>query len=488
MHIVAWAHKHVGIILVTLVMLWTSVAVVYHLGTEPLQDYDESTYAQVAHEIRTEHHLCSLTYAGNAYVRKPPLLFWFMSASGSVLGETPFDLRLPSALSGIALVALVILLAFELSGSSILAAFAGAILATTSPYIEAARQVRMDVLVTLCIVATVYFFVRAMRAPTQTQQGWFLLFGVAAGLAILAKSVIAAFALVPVMCIIVLCRQLAVLWNKRLWYGIGATIFVAAPWHIYETVRLGSVFWQQYIGVEVIARTHTNAFGTVINTNDILLRYFEQFCQPWLLLSCISGALLVVGWSTIECQRRAFVVSCIITVTCIATLFFSTATKAPTYFLPLYPFAALAIALSIPPIPSRLLRALLPGVLVCLVLVAAQFTIYNAYHLNPYYAYTVTLAQEESVVAALINKTPLATPWYAYGDEELGSIKFYTQRLDPLAVSDTSTPTPGSLIVTYSSAYANFLKEYPTITTTTLYRGRHVTLLRVVQPKEMFRR
>src|SRR5580700_7303911 len=193
---------------------WVSAAVIlaasawvalYHLGSAPFQDYDEATYAQVTHEMRASGNLFLLTHDGEAYFEKPPLYFWLADASESIFGENEFAMRLASALSLIALVAAVMLLTYELSESVVAARLAGALLLTIAPVVDTARQVRMDVLTSFFIIFGAYGFARALKDPR-----WFYLFGVAIGLAVMTKSVVAVFAFVAAFFI-------ALLWNRWSW-------------------------------------------------------------------------------------------------------------------------------------------------------------------------------------------------------------------------------------------------------------------------------
>jgi 4-amino-4-deoxy-L-arabinose transferase-like glycosyltransferase len=459
--------------LIILIMLGASGFLLYRLGAEPLQDYDEATYAEVVHEALADHNFLSFTYGGGDYFKKPPLIFWCMGASESLLGETTFAMRLPFVLSGIALIAILILLAYEVSGSLFTTALAGAIAATTDPLMETARQVRTDVPVTLCIMVAVYCFVRGLR-----DRRWFILFGAMAGLAVLAKSVIAVFAFVAAVAIIFFYQRYDLLKEKYLWYGIGMFILVAAPWHLYETLQYGWPFWQQYIGVEVLARTQMNIFWTVTITNGELIRYLEQFFEPWLWVLCSATVVFLFRWKSIARDRRAFICACLVTITCIGVVFFSASTKAPTYFMPLYPFAALVIALSIPPLSSRRTKIIGGCIAVFLVGCGAMGTFYNAYHLNPYYATTLALAVDEKNIGNILAQTP-AGPWYVYDDENLGSIMFYSQHLHPLALLPQSSLAPGSLIVVDSNEQSTLVSNFPKLKTELVYGGSQVMLLKV---------
>src|SRR6185312_6187863 len=191
-----------GLLACAVVLAVASALLLYHLGKDSLQDYDEATYAQVVHEALVSHQYLSYTEGGANYFKKPPLAFWAMEVSETVLGENTFAQRLPFVLFGIATLAALMLLVYEVSANTWAAALAGAVLATTAPFMETARQVRVDIPVIFFIVLAVYFFLRALQ-----NQKWFLAFGAAVGFAVMSKSVIAVFAGVAALFILVLYRR-----------------------------------------------------------------------------------------------------------------------------------------------------------------------------------------------------------------------------------------------------------------------------------------
>src|SRR6185437_15855966 len=266
-----------GPLAMVLVLAAASAFLLHGLGAEPLQDYDEATYAQVVHEALVSHDYLSYTEGGANYFKKPPLMFWAMEVSESLAGENAFAMRLPFALSGIALIALVMLIVLEASGSGWAAAFGGAVLATTAPFMETAREVRLDVPVAFFCVLAVYFTMRSL-----VNRKWLVGAGVALGLAVLSKSVIAVFVGLAVLLVFLLSGKSDLFKSKQLYYGAGAFLLVALPWHLYEWALFGNAFFAQYIGVEVLARSQENLFWTVSLTNADYVQYLTQFTEPWL--------------------------------------------------------------------------------------------------------------------------------------------------------------------------------------------------------------
>src|SRR6202012_708036 len=129
------------------VLLASACLLFYKLGAEPFQDYDEATYAEVTTESLASHNYLTFTYNYQPYFNKPPLWFWLMDASKSAIGDNELRNRLPSALSGLALILVLIVIVYAVTQNGYAGALAGGVWATTSAFIEPARQARFDILV-----------------------------------------------------------------------------------------------------------------------------------------------------------------------------------------------------------------------------------------------------------------------------------------------------------------------------------------------------
>jgi 4-amino-4-deoxy-L-arabinose transferase-like glycosyltransferase len=128
---------------------------------------DEPRYLQVAEELRALRHgpsgLVLLRLDDRPYDQKPPLYFWLAAAFGAPAGRVGEGAaRLPSALAGIATVALTLSLGTRMLGgrSALLGA---ALLATVFEFAHLARRVQLDVLLTLLESAALALFWRVDR-------------------------------------------------------------------------------------------------------------------------------------------------------------------------------------------------------------------------------------------------------------------------------------------------------------------------------------
>jgi 4-amino-4-deoxy-L-arabinose transferase-like glycosyltransferase len=463
-----------GFIACVVVLLCAGAFLLYGLGNDPLQDYDEATYAEVVHEALESGSLLSYAEGGAPFLEKPPLGFLAMEASISLFGESTFALRLPFALFGIASILALMLLVYEVRRSMWAAALAGGILATMPPFMEASRQVRLDIPLVFFTTLAVYFFVRGLKNPK-----WFIAFGAATGLAVMSKSVVAVFALVAAAGLVVLYRRFDVFLNKYLYWGGAAFVTVAAPWHVWEWMQFGSVFWSRYIGFNVIDRTQENLFWTVQITNADYVWYLQQFARPWFQVFCIAVAAIAMGWKWIPQEPRRFVGVCIVATASVLGIFFIAKTKAPTYLLPMYPFIAAAIALIVMSVKQRLLQVA-AGVLCVLLLISAAHTTYTyAYHLDPYFKVVMDMSKDEEQIGTILRTVPLSVPVYVFDFPNLGSIAYHSRHLSIGKLTATSTSSTKGYVIAASKSLGLFGATYKTVTAKVLYQGPEVTLLQI---------
>jgi len=153
--------------LAALVLAAAAVLLLTRLGGTGLWAPDEPRYAEVAEELRSLdagwRGLVVLHLNGEPYDQKPPLYFWLAALAGAPLGRvTEAAARLPSALAGIACVALCMVFGARLVGAR-RAVLAAALLLTSQEFAHLARRVQLDVVLTLFETAALYAFWRFDR-------------------------------------------------------------------------------------------------------------------------------------------------------------------------------------------------------------------------------------------------------------------------------------------------------------------------------------
>src|SRR5262245_23578024 len=99
--------------------VWVSVCwivVFWRLGYASLLDPDEAHYAQLTREMLREHRWLVPILDGRPFIDKPVLFNWLQGASVSLLGESEFAARLPTAIAAVAMFFLTRWLASALFG------------------------------------------------------------------------------------------------------------------------------------------------------------------------------------------------------------------------------------------------------------------------------------------------------------------------------------------------------------------------------------
>lgn len=337
--------------------VWASVGVAVaaaammlpYLGEAPLALYDEQTYVRVAMESIERDDFVTFTHYDNLWFEKPPLYFWFLYTSLSFCG--PLDTasqecinamgRLPSALAGVGVVVLVMLLAQLLTGSFVAAAVSGTILLLTPPFVEGARTVLLDIVVAFYILLALYAFWRALKEDTR----WYWLFGAAVGLAVLAKSIIAVFALLGAGLIALWLRDASFLYSKRFWVGALIGVAVALPWHLALTLQHGGAFWQEYLGTHVVERYGENLFVDPGLQADYTLHLFV-YAKVITALFLLAVVFLPRYWLLLDRPQKAALGAMLALTFGMLFVFYTAQTRAFSYLLPVYPVAALALGIA----------------------------------------------------------------------------------------------------------------------------------------------
>lgn len=156
---------------------WTLLAavalglLVFDLGGIDLWAPDEPRYAQVAEEMRRAERgaqdLVLLRLGGEPYTQKPPLYFWLAAGLGGLSGSvSEWSARLPSAMAGLATLALWARIGWRLHPGTSVAWLTTALLLTSFRFAHFARRAQLDVLLALFETAALVGFIAWHDAET----------------------------------------------------------------------------------------------------------------------------------------------------------------------------------------------------------------------------------------------------------------------------------------------------------------------------------
>lgn len=175
------------------------------LGAYDLSAPDEPRFALVAREMIQDQHWLLPHRNGNAYPDKPPLLFWSIAAVSLLQGGevNTFSARLPSVLAALGLLLLMFRWARDEEDSPLLPWIYVLVLASCYRFFFSAHMVQIDMLLCLCVTASMLTGWRALQGLDYKPA----LLGLFLGLGILAKGPVGYLVPVGAFVFTVSCRQ-----------------------------------------------------------------------------------------------------------------------------------------------------------------------------------------------------------------------------------------------------------------------------------------
>jgi len=265
----------------------------------PLIDWDEATYAEVAHEALINHSYVDLTWNGRSYLKKPPLLFWALAASFKTFGESEFSARLPPVIMGVG--TLVLIYGMAAADFGPLAGLMAGILPLGFYFFVArgGRECATDAPLIFFSALAIFALGRA-----RSRRGWAPVAGVACGLALLSKG---AAGLIPLSVVVVsvLTPACSELGTAPLITIVGISIGIAAPWFVYQLFHNSPGFWTTYIKDETLLRIVKHLEDKPVAAGFTARTFIREVCYLWPLLLPLAGlahaAFRSRGWRFLRC-------------------------------------------------------------------------------------------------------------------------------------------------------------------------------------------
>lgn len=232
------------------ILLALSILVILGGAGVSFMDVDAAQYASISREMTETGSILKIYNGGREYLDKPPLLFWLSAASIWLLGANPFAYKLPSLIFacwagwGISRLG-------KAWYSSKIGYFSALLWMTCQGFFLMNQDVRTDLLLTSCIVLSVWKF-DSFWTRQKIQDG--ILAGLFTGLAMLAKGPLGLIlpGLVTLTNLIRL-QQLPFLLRLKAWIWLPVTALVLVPMSIGLFQQFGSeglyfYYWKQSFG------------------------------------------------------------------------------------------------------------------------------------------------------------------------------------------------------------------------------------------------
>ena len=283
-------------------------------------------------------------YHQDLWNTKPPLLIWLLTGCMAVFGPTEFALRLPSLVSSLGTILLVMLFLRRITRSVPIAAFGGFALAASIGFFgeHGARTADYDAL--LCFFTTSYlmllFFALHRRPPPRR---WLLLAGVMGAGALLTKGIAGGVPGAGVLLYALVVRRWRRLFGTPA-YPIAAVI-AAAPVLIFLVLREATL--PGYLHA-MIYNDVSGRFNEALDDHSGSPFYYldDTFIRG--LFSLGPAALLVPLVLPIAQGRvRLAIVFALCVSLAQLVIVTMSSTKLTHYYLSAYPFVAIAAALAV---------------------------------------------------------------------------------------------------------------------------------------------
>jgi 4-amino-4-deoxy-L-arabinose transferase-like glycosyltransferase len=331
------------------------------LSPPSLMDDVDAVQAQIARSMLSSGDWVTARLDGVAYLEKPPLIYWMIAISYKVFGVHDWAARIPVALSAVALCFTTA--AFGAWAFGRRAGFyAGLCMSTCIGLFLFTRILVPDVILTLVIALALWAFLRILEDDEPHPRAWAAVFAASLGVGLLLKSLIAIVFPVAAVVIYLLCtRQLfsAQIWRRlRPFSGLAIILLIAAPWHIFATLRnppyfsftmkslpgeYHGFFWFFFINEQLLRflnLRYPRDYNTVPRVYFWLLNLAWLF--PW---SVYLPAAIKLSYRSVDrAGRTRLLALCWIG---FVLVFFTFSTTQEYYSMPCYPAFALLIGSAI---------------------------------------------------------------------------------------------------------------------------------------------
>jgi 4-amino-4-deoxy-L-arabinose transferase-like glycosyltransferase len=274
-------------------------------------------------------------------LNKPPLTYWLIGISYKLFGANYGSARLPSVLAALLVLAIVYSLGVRLDGKRA-GLISVAMLASSYLFLSFARMAMSDMLLTLCVTASLACFVIALTDQGSQSKALALLGYVALALGVLTKGPVAvALVAAPIGLELVFRFNRGDLRKLRLLPGVILFLLIGAPYFFLVYARVGAVPLRFFFFGENLQRFTGQIYGA--SGRPVwyeLVAFFSDFA-PWSLLVFVA---LWFRWRRRAEQESNSARVLYLWLGCAIVLFSLSSFKLDYYLLPAMPASALIIA------------------------------------------------------------------------------------------------------------------------------------------------
>ncbi len=365
------------IVSVIWILVVSYIAFLWHLGSTALVDETEPLFAEAARQMTVTGNWVTPYFNESTRFDKPPLIYWLMAIGYKVIGVNEWAVRLPSALSAIALIILgfYTLRYFGFTNSKtkdfsaqknhrqlwLAACIGSALIGLNLQTIIWGRMGVSDMLLSGCMGSALFCFflgyasevksnkLTVIKEQLQLPNKWYLSFYILTGLAVLAKGPVGV--VLPgliIFCFLVYVNQFwSVVREIRLLWGITIFLVITVPWYVLVILENGQSYIDSFFGYHNFER-----FTDVVNGHDapwyfyfiIVLALFAPW-SVYLPLGIMRSRWWQYNYWRKQPRQYHLKIFAFWWFICIFVFFSISVTKLPSYVLPLIPAAAILVAL-----------------------------------------------------------------------------------------------------------------------------------------------
>jgi 4-amino-4-deoxy-L-arabinose transferase-like glycosyltransferase len=294
----------------------------------------DAWYAQMAKELLASGNFFAITFHGEPAFLHTPLIIWMDALSFKLFGISTYSAVLPSALFGVATVALTYKLSEYLFDDRWIAFVAGIILMFPGYYLEVARRGQVDAALGFFVTLAMFAFLKARENPK-----WYYLFGLSTAGAILSKSMIGLFPFIIGLVYLISTRQFREIFNVHLVFSVILGLLLGTCWHVANWMYFGDAFVDKHFGWLLI-ESYSRGVESWLNYFDYFIELFENY-WPWLPI-LVAGMWLFGKRAYLQNDRHALFV--LIWVGVVFVIMTSASIHQTHYLISMFPAMALIVS------------------------------------------------------------------------------------------------------------------------------------------------
>lgn len=323
-------------------LLLLAIPIFVGLGDLPFRVWDEGRIALNTYEMLENKDFISLTFSGlpEFWNTKPILLHWLQGISITLLGFDEFSFRLPSAIAAFLTCWIVYRVGAKKFNSPVVGWIAAIFLVSFIGFVgeHSGRTGEYDALLALfTTLATLYFY-----KSVEEQSKYLLHFLAFIALAALTKG-IAGLLFLPVLGLFALWRKAVVRLLLSKEFYIGLIVFIISVGGYYYAREINQPGYLEAVYMNELG----GRFGETVEQHQGSLGFYFVTLKNGIHIIhlIILVATLYWGFTQRDLVRRRFYIFSFGLLIMFALILGMAGTKLDWYFVPIYPFVALMMAL-----------------------------------------------------------------------------------------------------------------------------------------------